>query len=427
MAESAMDRWLRPRYVLAALAALLVLAVFVTPQDEQDAGSRSMTSYGDGEWGLLGFYRVLDRLRIPVARRLLPIRAPLDSDAVYVVLAPAIDPSARDASALLDAVKRGAGLVVVAENGAPLSDSLHVGRSKPRRLPLHAATDTLFTPARDSAKGSGASGTRGDSASEGRSWFAHPGEQRASDFRQYVIGAPRSDSDTTRVFAPDTLTLLTARADSAGSPTRPVVLGRRVGRGRIVVLSDANFLRNDALKHGDGAVLAVRLLEWVARGERMPVVFDEYHQGFGSHDRLTRTILLGLARDPAGRAALQGSLAALLLLLALAVRPIAPVRREIIERRSPLEHVGALSRAYAAIGATRLASRRLLRGLRRRHPLGATGALDDDGYLALLRDRAAGTAADAAFLRRAIREPLPAAEFARAGPAIDHIERTLTQ
>ena len=113
-------------------------------------------------------------------------------------------------------------------------------------------------------------------------------------------------------------------------------------------------------------------------------------------------------------------------MLALSVRPIAPVRHETIERRSPLEHVGALSRAYAAVGATRLASRRLLRGLRRRHPLGATGTLDDDGYLALLRARAAGTAADAAFLRRAIREPLPAAEFARTGVAIDHIERTLT-
>jgi hypothetical protein len=33
---------------------------------------------------------------------------------------------------------------------------------------------------------------------------------------------------------------------------------------------------------------------------------------------------------------------------------------------------------------------------------------------------------DAALLARAIRTPLPAAEFVRAGAAIDHIERTLT-
>ena len=40
MAESAVDRWLRPRYVLPALAVLLVLAIFTSPPDEQDAASR---------------------------------------------------------------------------------------------------------------------------------------------------------------------------------------------------------------------------------------------------------------------------------------------------------------------------------------------------------------------------------------------------
>ena len=107
-------------------------------------------------------------------------------------------------------------------------------------------------------------------------------------------------------------------------------------------------------------------------------------------------------------------------------RPIAPVPPVVIERRSPLEHVSALSRAYAAIGATRLAVRRLVRGLRRRHPLGAVGALDDDGYLALVRARAPGTTEDVTLLARAIRTPLPASEFVHAGAAIDHIERTLT-
>jgi hypothetical protein len=118
--------------------------------------------------------------------------------------------------------------------------------------------------------------------------------------------------------------------------------------------------------------------------------------------------------------------AALILLLSLSVRPIAPVNVKVIERRSPLEHVGALSRVYERIGATRLAARRLVRGLRRRHPLGATSALDDDGYLALIRERVAGTTNEVVLLRRAMREPLPAAEFVHAGAAIDHIERKLT-
>jgi hypothetical protein len=81
---------------------------------------------------------------------------------------------------------------------------------------------------------------------------------------------------------------------------------------------------------------------------------------------------------------------------------------------------------YERIGATRLAARRLVRGLRRRHPMGAVSALDDDGYLALIRERVAGTTNEVVLLRRAMREPLPAAEFVHAGAAIDHIERKLT-
>ena len=67
-----------------------------------------------------------------------------------------------------------------------------------------------------------------------------------------------------------------------------------------------------------------------------------------------------------------------------------------------------------------------MRGLRRRHPLGATGALDDDGYLSLLRARAAGIAGDVELLRRAMQQPLPAGEFVRVGAAIEHLERTLS-
>jgi len=426
MAERGLDRWLRPRYVFPALAALLVLGVLLTPQDDQDPRSRVMTTHSQSEWGVVTIYKTLNELHIPVSRRETPLRAPLDSDAVYFVLAPMINPSARESSALLDAVRRGAGLVVVAENGPPLSDSVGVGRSTVLKHPLHVVVDSLFGtaghPAWDPPPDTSNAPVRNDRPS----FLISPADQGARAFFRYVLGAPKSDSDSTRVFAPDTVTLLSARADGREESEHTVIMGRQLGRGRIVMIADANFLRNGALAHAEGGVLTVRLLEWVSRGAPKPVVFDEYHQGYGSHDNLVGTIYRGLRGDPAGRALLQLALASLLLILALSVRPIAPVRAAIIERRSPLEHVGALSRAYAAVGATRLASRRLVRGLRRRHPLGATGALDDDGYLRLLRERAAGVAADAAFLHRAIHEPLPAAEFARAGLAIDHIERTLT-
>jgi hypothetical protein len=231
------------------------------------------------------------------------------------------------------------------------------------------------------------------------------------------------DSDSVRKIPRDTVTLLAVHTDSVD---KPVILGRTLGEGRVVVIADPDFLRNVVLRRGDAAVLMVRLIEWADRGRATPVIFDEYHHGHGRHSDMIGTIGDALNDSPYGRGVLQAAAAALILLLALSVRPIAPVSRTIVERRSPLEHVGALSRAYERIGATRLAARRLVRGLRRRHPLGATGALTDDGYLALIRERAPALKEDAALLARAIREPLPAGEFVSAGAAIDNIERTLT-
>ena len=206
----------------------------------------------------------------------------------------------------------------------------------------------------------------------------------------------------------------------------PAVMGRRIGSGRVLLLGDPDFLRNSILRGGDAAVLAVRLIEWVDPGHARPLVFDEYHHGYGNHADMVSTVMDALSGTAPGRALLMAAAAALVLLLALSVRPIAPVNVKVIERRSPLEHVGALSRVYERIGATRLAAHRLVRGLRRRHPLGATSTLDDDGYLALGVSAcpAPRTKSYCCGARCASRSP--AAEFVHAGAAIDHIERKMT-
>ena len=89
--------------------------------------------------------------------------------------------------------------------------------------------------------------------------------------------------------------------------------------------------------------------------------------------------------------------------------------------------VGALARAYQQTEATRTSTQRLLRGLRRRRPLGATGSLDDESYLSLVSSRKPELAADVDRVRAALARPLPAAEWVAVGAAIDHIERTIAQ
>lgn len=437
MAEGRVDRWLRPRYVFPALAGLLVLAVVWAPESANDSESTMrLTTKGTDPWGAKGLYDMLGILGVKVEQRLTPFRAPLDSDAVYAVLLPDEEPTARQTGALLDAVRRGAGLIVLPRVGSAFADSLGIERSRYWERAFVASVDTLFGADRNDHAGLGYQGSsdtvvrtpvlaRRDSARrEGpvEAVLNFDPSENARAFHHYLRATVKSDSDSTRSFPEDARTLLFAQH----SQKYPVIVTRRLGRGRVVTIADGNFLRNAVLRRGDGAVLAVRVIEWVDPSLTMPVVFDEYDQGYGDHPDMVSIVARALSSTAEGRVTLQVAIAAIILLLAAAVRPIAPVPRTVIERRSPLEHVGALSRAYARIGATRLSAQRLVRGLRRRHPLGATGAVDDDAYLALLRSRAAGVQADVDLLRRAMREPLPAGEFVRAGAAIDHIERTLT-
>jgi hypothetical protein len=412
MAEGFVERWLRPRYVFTVLGILLVVAFFTVPEGSD--GRAMLTTYRSDPQGARGIHDVLQRLGWRVERRTIGFRAPLDSDAVYALFDPPMDPSAREMAVLLDAVRRGAGLIVIPDRKGIYAESLSVARSEFVNIPMTPVSDTLLgaMPADTVTRINSMRAAMSLLSGEGvRSWH-------------YSLEGPTpTDSESALPLPADVVPLLTVRAVRS---EHVAVLGRTIGRGRVLYIADPNFLRNGVLRRGDAAVLAMRLLEWVDPAGRQPVVFDEYHQGYGRHAGLIGTIFAGLGGTPAGRTVLQLALASLILLLAASVRPIPPVARTIIERRSPLEHVGAAARLFERVGATRLAARRLVHGLRRRHPLGAAGVLGDDAYLARLRERAPSLAADAAFLAAAIRTPLPAAEFVRAGAAIDRIERTLS-
>jgi hypothetical protein len=156
-----------------------------------------------------------------------------------------------------------------------------------------------------------------------------------------------------------------------------------------------------------------------------PVIFDEYHHGLGNHGNALRAIRGALFDTPVGRAGLQLLVAGLVLLLALGARPIAARPRMRLERRSPLEHVGALSRAYMQKGATRLAARRLVHGIRRRHGTAArTG--DDDAYLRRLAERYPALTPPVTRLIAATTHPVTPRELTELADDIDTIERTLS-
>jgi hypothetical protein len=210
------------------------------------------------------------------------------------------------------------------------------------------------------------------------------------------------------------------------SRSRPIVLGFPVGRGRIVAIADPRILLNDTMRDSGFAELPIRVLEWLSPGQRSPLVFAEYHQGFGRHASLTRTIGRGLIFTPVGRAIGVLAVAALLLLLSKAIRPMPPRPRQRIERRSPLEHVTALARAYEQVGATRTVTRSLVRGLRRRRIVGRR-AVPDAELLRSLAGRQPAISADVERVVAATDTPVPPSELLAVGRAIATIERTIYQ
>jgi len=385
------------------LVAILVITAILAPGGPDTVG-RELSTRSRAIDGAHGLRAVLDALGWHTRERLTPYAGTLDTAATYVMLGTPLDPSAHEIHTLLNTVRHGANAIVVPERGSAIAESIGVQTARRTFIPLRPTSDSLF-----------GSADRVDSVREAF------GELSARTFHTYLEGTPPSDSDSVGAWPASARTLL-----SVGKrDIKPEIAVLPMGRGQVVAIADPAFLRNDVLRKTAGAVLAVRILENVDPARRSPIVFDEYHQGYGEQTSMPAVLREALLGTSWGRAILQLGAAALLYLLVIGVRPIAPSSRARYERRSPLEHVSALSRAYEAIGATGLAAQRLVRGVRRRHPLGTTSQLSDDAYLALLRARAPALGKEIDILTHALAGKPSTEELVSAGAAIDHIERNL--
>jgi hypothetical protein len=227
---------------------------------------------------------------------------------------------------------------------------------------------------------------------------------------------------------PGVVAFLTARRYEDGESTdpEPIAIGVPFGRGRIVIVYGRWAVQNSEFRRDRRAIFPFRMLEWLAPGRRPTIVFAEYHLGFGRHPSVLRGVRRALAETPAGRTLLQLLAAGGVLLLALGIRPIAPFGRTRIERRSPIEHIGALARAYAQIGAIRTATRRLIRGLRRRHPIGTYRSATDEEYLSSVAARHPAVAGEVQLLIAAANGSHPADRFRDVGSAVTTIDHTLS-
>ena len=416
----------RRRIVLAILAAAIVLVALLTPEDTGGrTGDARLTSRSTESQGAAALFELAGRLGWQPTQRLTDSIPLGDTTSVHLVLDPPIAPSATETHEILDRVRRGAGLGFVLGSG-PLADSLGLGSRVPRAGSVVGAAQLIV-----GASGPLVAEDTTSCANRDAGWLS-AGLPFWPD-RQTHILAIRWEGQ--RPAGARALATVRTVSGVAGNEL-PAVIGFPLGRGRVVVAADPDLLRNDVLRvcRWGADVVAIRMLEYASEdapggGRRQRLVFDEYHQGYGEQPGTVRGIVTYLRRTASGHFVLQLAAAGLVVLLAIGPRLIPPRAAERIERRSPLEHVDALARAYRAVGATRTATLRLVHGVRRRvdRSLGGRGdATTDDAFLAWARERVPARSGDIDLVRQALERPVPRRQLEDVGQALRRLEASLT-
>jgi hypothetical protein len=409
----ASEQWYaRPGVVLPIVAALVILAALFAPERVAGrTGDARLSTISTEPQGAALFYDLARRLGWQVEQRR---TAALDSNPgiIHAVLAADVPLRIAEVHALLEDVRHGGALLVVlAGEGDPIGESLHValgGGGGPLR-----------------ARGAPASGCPPRTGIFVPLW---PNDQVALYSLRWRARSVPAPLDTFVRVNETTIGRGRARAGVAAA-------GFPYGLGRIVVGSDPDLLRNDALRVCEYGldVPAIHMLQYLSDGGPVPrrrIVFDEFHHGFGEQPGTMHAIGSYLSGTVSGRLLFQLAAAGLVLLVALAPRAIPPRDPERVERRSPLEHVDALARAYDQVDATRTATARLVRGVRRRVERGASlapTAQSDDAFLARAVLAAPALASDVSLIRSGLTTTLSRADFARVGAALNRLESSLTR
>lgn len=406
------NRRRRELILLAAVLLFFIVIALFTPQQMLSRDWRASSLSAEPRGARIA-YELGDRLGWTSSRTYSDSIVP-DEQTIAVVLDPPLNFRAKEAHAMLEGVRSG-GALLYAMGDETLNDSLHLHAGPPG---YEIRADSLL-PLRESCTVPSPFSDRVITSFQGRNLFLLAVEDS---------GALRAPVDTlvrVRIGAVD--------RDSLGASVRPAVIGFHLGRGQVVVVGDVDLLRNENLRMcaWDAAVQVVRMFEYLrgnASAPRTTLLFDEYHQGNGVRPGTTRAITRYLRTTASGKALAQLGVAGIVLLLALAPRALAPRDAERIERRSPLEHVDALARAYWQVHATRTASRRLLRGVRRRteHRFGGSRRdISDEDFLEWTRERIPARRDDVALVKNALEAPMPRKDFSRVGEALGRIEHDL--
>jgi hypothetical protein len=300
----------RPAWVKGVGLGLLLFLGFyalvaLEGEERREMGPPRRTTYSAGPGGYMVLYRWLQALQLPVQRWEKDLRKLPREASVLLVAEPESVPTGGEIQALLEWLRRGGTLVVLASSRTPfltkfgLSPQLQLGRDQVEIRPVQPGPYTA--------------GVRSMKA-RGDSWLEC--ERPEAVFHAWGKGGG-------------------------------VLAVMDEGKGRVIALPVPELFSNTALKEEDNARLALNLL--LEHRQDGVILLDEYHHGYG------RSLLAHLGRSQALWPFLQGILL-FLAIWALWGRRFGPVRPLLVDaRRSSMEYVRSMAGLFQRAGARRLA------------------------------------------------------------------------
>jgi hypothetical protein len=377
-----------------ALAALAVLAAILTPENRPQGGG--LSSYSTGPDGASIAFELAQRMGWHASRRETRFDSTSTRPTVEVVVGPQQALGRHEVHRLLENVRRGGGLLFTLGESDEIADSIGIAIRIHGRLLLDVNDRSCFVRRRLGAGGS-----------------------LPPTVYEVVWRRPPPGRVTTLMRA------------GVGDDIAPVAVGFPFGRGRIAAVAGEEVFANEAMRNCQwGAdILVARAWEYLRAGAgEQPLVFDEFHHGRGVHGGSLSAVTRYLSRTSSGRFFATLLAAGVLLLFAVAPRPIIPREPERIVRRSPLEHAEALGRAYADVAATRTAALRLVGGLRRRigRAVGGQRTADERAFLEAVGRKFPSVTSQTALLQRALREQISPRELGQLADAIEAVEQAVS-
>lgn len=169
-------------------------------------------------------------------------------------------------------------------------------------------------------------------------------------------------------------------------PSGPLIVLASWGKGKLLLVSSAWLLSNAGLGEGDNYLLGINLVRLYSGG--LPVLFDEYHHGYGSQ----RSLGTYLGQRPLFWSLVQLMILALLFIYVQNVRLGKAKTLQYEERRSAGEYVESMANIYRLAKAETLALETLYRSFLRDagKSLGCPPSIEPSQLAELLQRRGIG-------------------------------------